>query len=739
MDYTVSMSEISGAEFIAKTNPEIQKYIDNSVKQYHHQPIDPELNLKPDKAGDRVEAHFLRLEEALSDPNPKRAERKLNIFKAMVYPQVLVDKDNFPESYFKLQQRIAKERGQGDKEITADKKRKEIETVYTDQKKSLDIWFDYMLDANATYPAWFKYYTLKNVVQLGSYDKKKKQFSKRTQNTTNIFPDLNREALAFVYDVVVKRHLKGLQINDPDFKRIVDSANFGRIYAYAIEKVTPASKEDKQITEGRWVKYDQGSDHMLLCQSLQGHGTGWCTAGEETARIQLETGDFYVYYTKDQQGKSIVPRVAIRMENGQVAEVRGINPDQNLEPELADIAKEKYSQLPGGNKYDKKDQDMRYLTLIEHKLADNQDLSLEDLRFLYEIDSPIEGFGYQKDPRIKSIIEKRNIKQDLSLVFDCRLDQISTTEQEALKGNIKFHYGDLNLKNLTSAEGLVLPENISGDLDLSGLTSTKGLVLPKSVGGYLDLPGLTSAKGLVLPKRIGAGLDLKNLTSAEGLVLPENIGGTLYLPGLTSAEGLVLPENIGGYLDLSGLTSAEGLVLPENISGGLYLSGLTSAEGLVLPENVGGDLNLYGLTSAEGLVLPENFRGTLNLPRLTSAEGLVLPKNIDGSLNLSGFTSAEGLVLPKNVGGNLDLSGLTSTEGLVLPENVGGYLNLSGLTSAEGLVLPKNVGGNLNLSGLTSAEGLVLPENVGGNIYLSKVPITEKKLLRKKYPQLKIV
>ena len=43
MDYTVSMSEISGAEFIAKTNPEIQKYIDNSVKQYHHQPIDPEL------------------------------------------------------------------------------------------------------------------------------------------------------------------------------------------------------------------------------------------------------------------------------------------------------------------------------------------------------------------------------------------------------------------------------------------------------------------------------------------------------------------------------------------------------------------------------------------------------------------------------------------------------------------------------------------------------------------------
>ena len=45
-----------------------------------------------------------------------------------------------------------------------------------------------------------------------------------------------------------------------------------------------------------------------------------------------------------------------------------------------------------------------------------------------------------------------------------------------------------------------------GSLDLRDLTSAKGLVLPKSISGWLDLRGLTSAEGLVLPESIGGGL-----------------------------------------------------------------------------------------------------------------------------------------------------------------------------------------------------------------------------------------
>jgi len=125
-------------------------------------------------------------------------------------------------------------------------------------------------------------------------------------------------------------------------------------------------------------------------------------------------------------------------------------------------------------------------------------------------------------------------------------------------------------------------ENYRGSLDLRSLTSAEGLILPKRVGGWLDLSGLTSAEGLILPKEIGGGLDLRSLTSAGGLTLPKEVSGSLDLRSLTSADGLTLPKEVGGWLDLSGLTSADGLILPKEIGGSLYLSGLSSRDRAML-------------------------------------------------------------------------------------------------------------------------------------------------------------
>ncbi len=76
-----------------------------------------------------------------------------------------------------------------------------------------------------------------------------------------------------------------------------------------IQPVTMAirTRVSYQVTEGHWVKYEQGSDHVPLVISLQGHGTGWCTAGESTAKLQLKAGDFYVYYSLDGDGQPTIP------------------------------------------------------------------------------------------------------------------------------------------------------------------------------------------------------------------------------------------------------------------------------------------------------------------------------------------------------------------------------------------------------------------------------------------------
>jgi hypothetical protein len=251
---------------------------------------------------------------------------------------------------------------------------------------------------------------------------------------------------------------------------------------------------------------------------------------------------------------------------------------QHLDDYIAPVVQEKLSQIPGGEKWRAKMEDMKRLASIHIKHKQRDTLAKEDLRFLYEIDRKIQSTGYGKDPRITEILSGRDVKEDLSVIFGIPKEQISTTKEEALSGNIKYHYGDLDLWSLTSAEGLILPEFIGGSLDLWSLTSAKGLTLPESIGGGLDLRSLTSAKGLKLPESIGGNLYLWSLTAAEGLKLPESIGGGLYLESLTSAEGLKLPEAIGGDLYLESLTSAEGLTLPESIGGNLYLWSLTSAE-----------------------------------------------------------------------------------------------------------------------------------------------------------------
>src|SRR3990167_8163794 len=54
------------------------------------------------------------------------------------------------------------------------------------------------------YPDWLKYWVMRSVVGLSSYDKDEKHFPSRDETTTNPFPDLNREALAYVLDAVEK-------------------------------------------------------------------------------------------------------------------------------------------------------------------------------------------------------------------------------------------------------------------------------------------------------------------------------------------------------------------------------------------------------------------------------------------------------------------------------------------------------------------------------------------------------
>jgi hypothetical protein len=428
----------------------------------------------------QIQNYLNRFKEVIERKDPDKRERGIEAIKKVLYDKFVIKPGDIPEGYYETQKRIAREQGHGDIEISQEQKEQLAEVIITDQQTTLDNWIDYLSSPDAAvYPDWLKYYAIRSILGMGDYDKEKKQFTKRSKGTTKPFPDLNREALAYVLDAIEKKYqgqnvdlTKLSQEDQEEFQKLISGENFGKLYSWAIEKVTPESIDQLANIQGKWVKYDQNSDHMPLVESLQGHGTGWCTAGESTAKMQLSGGDFYVYYSQDKEGSPTIPRVAIRMQGDSIGEIRGIAPDQNMDPYITDVVKEKLKEFTDGSAYEKKNSDMKRLTSIDNKNKKGEHLIKEDLVFLYEIDSEIEGFGYQRDPRIKESRDQRNPQEDMPIVFECEKDQIAHNIKEISK-DTKAYVGPLvpgifdklqkyNIENIYTSfpEGKIRKENI---------------------------------------------------------------------------------------------------------------------------------------------------------------------------------------------------------------------------------------------------------------------------------------
>jgi len=395
----------------------------------------------------RIQNYLDRLERLVLDPGKeqKRKEmfgresrpRALSLLREMIMNEYIrPHKEKLAEGAARVEERAARNLGM-DIQYGEEELERRGEIAVEDLEKSLDSWISYLSDANEPYPMWFRYYVFRNILGLGDYDKDKKEFTKRSKGSTRLFPEIDRGALAYIQQMIEAdrdpRALEKLQeaqraaangdIPEEELitaEKVKKFANlpFAKQYAEGIAQAGEITPEMRAETRGKWVKYQQGTDPTALWASLQNKGTAWCTKGFATAEAQLKGGDFYVYYTLDKKGQPTIPRIAIRMRGNEVFEVRGVaDSDQNIESNMLDIAEEKLNELPGAEKYRKASADMRRLTEIENKANKGEELTKEDLAFLYEIDSPIEGFGYEKDPRIKELLNRRNTRKDLAAVF----------------------------------------------------------------------------------------------------------------------------------------------------------------------------------------------------------------------------------------------------------------------------------------------------------------------------------
>ncbi len=419
-----------------QTSPEVERAVERKERRTGEKvPNDP---------AKRIEAYMDRLENLFLNPDQEKRERNLEMFRDKIHDALIIKKENFPESYFELQQRIARERGQAVEEIPKNVRERMMDIVIEDQKHSLDAIIDYLSSNDATYPAWFKYYAWTQLIKLSQFDKERGEFKKRTDSTVAPFPALHYGPLAAIADLYERVRNDN---KDSEARREFDK-RFPTLYAELIAKSLAEKVENREEIRGEWIKYNQGDTAAAetLFRSLKGKGTGWCTAdGRTTAQTQIESGDFYVYYTNNTNGEPTQPRLAIRINRDKsIGEVRGILPSQGVEPVMQGVLDKKFQDFGSeADAYRKKSSDMKILTALEKKQEKGEPFTKSDLAFLYEVDSAIEGFGYGgKDPRVAELRKTRNPEMDMLTIFEYEPGQIARNPKE-INENTKAYLGKL--------------------------------------------------------------------------------------------------------------------------------------------------------------------------------------------------------------------------------------------------------------------------------------------------------
>lgn len=511
----------------------------------------------PDKKLARIQTYLDRLDHII------KSERGWELLKQKLVKEFSIDTTNedtmqkIAHGLYQSEKERAREQGRTEEHQQLEQesprnilesRRELIAEKRAIQEKSLSNWLDYLQKNDAQYPTWFRYFAVRNLQKMGTMDKEKGEYTKRTKHTVAPFPELNSEALGFVYRMLTTG------IGDQEFiepedqekrkqlSEFIKQADFSKLYTFA--QVETAGQLNKESLQGEWKRYDQKSNHHLLESSLKGKGTGWCTA-EGSAYSHLQGGDFYVYYTKGRKGTFTEPRIAIRMANGQVAEVRGVNQRQELEPALIEVAQKQYHSLLGGEKFDKKSRDMNLMTVLAKKQESDQLFTKDELTFLYEMNGTIEGFGYDRDPRIQELRSQRNPKEDMLIIFECAKDQIALVPEE-INQNTKAYIGllepgiftklqEYNIEHIYTSfpEGRIKRETIeSGGKDKDQLIAelkSKKNNIGDYAGDMLENKAFTTQKNreqinLVRLTVQALFLDKKNHTTQEIYQKAEELG-----------------------------------------------------------------------------------------------------------------------------------------------------------------------------------------------------------------------
>ena len=441
----------------------------------------------PGKNNERRNFAYLSRLDNMVEKHGDALEQKLWAASA---ENLVMDYEDIPDAYWRQQEQILRDNGQG-RELSRDEKETLAEDLIEKQRESINTWSNYLGDKDCPYPLWFKVYAFDGVSKMGLINKETKEFEKRDKSTVASFPTLNPEVLAKVYRNINEFYGVGKEdwlAQHPDDEKLVSlvkSGNFPKLYAKELFETktiikTPEKPED---IEGDWFTYQLGDEDELANVA---EGTGWCIADPNVAHNYLEYGNygysrneeadeesnskakFIIFKLKapnSPDGYSTNGVASIRLDpDGKVTEVSGLNEGQAIEDSLIPTVKEKVLSLPGGKEFLQKFEDKQTLIKLDHKLQKGEDLTKEELSFLYELDRPIATLDTynSKDPRITELRKKYDLEYAFEKGVDVNKMVASLGSYDLMQNLDTFIKHDVNINIIVSN---LEPKDVARNLD----------------------------------------------------------------------------------------------------------------------------------------------------------------------------------------------------------------------------------------------------------------------------------
>lgn len=318
---------------------------------------------------------------------------------------------------------------------------------------------------------------------------------------------------------------------------------------------------------GLWVAYNNANDYIKLYDSVKNVDAYWKINNLDNAKYFLASNNVHIYYTRDNDGAYSIPRICIVVsKSNRVSFAWGIAPGENIEPELLDVIDKKLDEI-NDKKYLHKQRisDMKLLSSIQDKTQREEELSIEEIKFLYEFDREIKCFGFSKDSRIAELRKVRDAAKDMNKVFR----------------SMDNYEGDLIFNFPSYADGLEFPKNIKGNFVLNKVSTLKNCKLPEYVEGDICFPKIKKLKNVIFTEKVLGDVGLENLKQADHVVFPEYIGGSFNAGELETTKSVVFPRIVHNDLNLDSWHLFEKTIFSEQIGGTTWLLGLNNFEGLI--------------------------------------------------------------------------------------------------------------------------------------------------------------